>query len=204
MIVRANWEAIMTQIPLQVSFRNMDAPMGVEDKIREKVEALERFYPRITGCRVVVERRHHRHRTGDLFHVRIDVTVPGAQLMVNREPPEHHAHEEVLVALHDAFDEIRRQLQDQVRKARGTVKAHEVPPHGRIVRLFPYEGYGFIEDDEGKEVYFQRESVVEGGFNALEVGDEVRYFSHPGEGEKGEQASTVTPMGKHHPPAHSL
>jgi cold shock CspA family protein/ribosome-associated translation inhibitor RaiA len=192
----------MTQIPVQVSFRNMDQPMGVEDRVLDNVAALERFFPRITGCKVIVERRHHRHHTGDLFHIRIDLILPGAELVVRREPAEHHAHEDLAVALHDAFDEIKRQLQDYVRKVGGAVKAHEAPPHGRIVRLFPYEGYGFIESSDGKEVYFQKESLTEGNFDALAVGDEVRYFAHPGEGEKGEQASSVTPIGKHHlPPA---
>lgn len=190
------------QIPLQVSFRNMHTSSTAEEKIREKALALERYYPRITGCRVVVERRHHRHRKGDLFHIRIALTVPGSELVVARAPAEHHAHEDLLVAIHDAFDKVRRQLEDQVREARDAVKSHAVPDHGRVALLRRQEGYGFIATPDGQEIYFQRDSVAASGFEALDVGDEVRFFVHEGEGEKGEQASTVTPLGKHHlPPA---
>ncbi len=195
----------MMQSPVQVSFRHMDAPLGVEERIREKAEALERFFPRITACRVVIERRHHRHRKGDLFHLRIDLALPGGELVVNREPPEHHAHEDILAVIRDAFDEARRQLEDYVRQARAATKTHDIPPHGRIVRIYPYAGFGFIETLAGEEVYFQRDSVADGRFDALEVGDEVRFFVHPGEGRKGDQASTVTPMGKRHlPPAERM
>ncbi len=195
----------MMQIPVQVSFRHMDPPLGVEDRIREKVAALERYFPRITACRVMVERRHHRHRTGDLFHLRIDLTLPGGELAVSREPPEHHAHEDILAAIRDAFDEVRRRLEDHVRQARIDIKTHDVPPHGRVARLFRYEGYGFIQTADGQEIYFARESVAENRFEDLDVGDEVRFFVHPGEGEKGDQASIVTPLGKHHlPPAERI
>ncbi|MDA8231339.1 MAG: HPF/RaiA family ribosome-associated protein [Magnetospirillum sp.] len=188
------------QIAPQITFRNMSPPMGAEDRIREKIAELERFFPRIMGCRVMVERLHHRHRKGDVFHVRLDVTVPGGELVVSRDPAEHHAHEDVQVAIHDAFDEARRRLEDHARRARADVKVHAVPTHGRIVRLFPYEGYGFIEGPDGREVYFRREALSGADFDDLAIGGEVRFFFHEGEGEKGEQASTVTPVGKHHLP----
>lgn len=187
-------------IPVHISFRNMDPPLGAEERIRDRAAALTRFFPRVTACRVVVERRHHRRRKGDLFHLHVSVTVPGAELVVSREPGQDHTHEDLLASIRDAFDEVRRQLEDHARKVRADTKLHEVHSHGRIVRLFPDEGYGFIETGHGGEVYFQRQSVTDGSFDDLRVGAEVRYFSHPGEGEKGEQASSVTPIGKHHLP----
>lgn len=108
----------MPKIPTQVSFRNMDKPLGMEERIIEKVEALERFHPRITGCRVMVERRHHNHWKGDHFHVSINLTIPGAELVANREPAQNGAHEELPVAVHDAFDEIRRQLETHIGRQR--------------------------------------------------------------------------------------
>ncbi len=190
------------RIPVQISYRHMEPPPGADEKIHDRVEALDRFFPRIMACRVVVERTHHRHHKGNLFHLRIDLTVPGRELAVTRDPPAHKGHEDLESAIRDAFDEVRRQLEDHARQVRADVKAHATPPHGRIARLFPYEGYGFIAAADGQEVYFQRASVCEASFDDLAVGDEVRYFAHPGEGEKGEQASMVTPVGKHHlPPA---
>ena len=193
------------QIPLQLSFRNMDPPLGLHDRIEEQVAALERFFPRIIGCQVVVERRHHRHHQGDLFHVRIRLTVPGEELVIAREPAEHHAHEDVQVTVHDAFAEARRRLEDHARSIRADTKVHAVPAHGRVARLFPYEGYGFIESSNGQEIYFQREAVTDNRFDDLTVGSEVRFFVYEGEGEKGEQASSVTAIGKHHlPPTETM
>lgn len=188
------------QIPLQISFRNMAPSSEAEEKVRDRVMALDRFFPRIMGCRVVVERSHHRHRKGDLFHLRVDLTVPGAELVVARDPAGRHAHEDLGVAIRDAFDEARRQLEDHARKVRADTKVHPVPDHGRVSRIFPYEGYGFIETADGQEIYFQRECLAEGDFDDLDIGAEVRFFVHPGEGERGEQASTVVPVGKHHLP----
>jgi len=58
-----------------------------------------------------------------------------------------------------------------------------------VVKIFPGEGYGFLEDDEGREIYFHRNSVLDGAFQRLEVGSEVRFAEEAG--EKGPQASSV-------------
>jgi len=113
------------QLPLQITFRHMEPSPAVEAHIRERAEALDRFYSRIMGCRVVVEASAHRQRQGNLYHVRVDLTVPGREIVVKRDPPEHHAHEDILVAVRDAFDATRRQLEDYVRTLRGDTKAHE-------------------------------------------------------------------------------
>ena len=98
------------QIPLQISFRNMDASEAVEADIRDKVGKLERLYDRITGCRVIVEAPHrHRHK-GNLYDVRIDITVPGEEIVVQRSGPENRAHEDVYVAVRDAFNAATRRL----------------------------------------------------------------------------------------------
>ena len=166
--------------------------------MREKAAKLERFYERIMGCRVVLEAVTRRHHQGNLYRVRIDLTVPGRELVVSREPGKDHAHEDVYVAIRDAFDAMRRQLEDYARKRRGEVKHHEAPPHGRIAQLFP--DHGFIETPDGREIYFHRNSVLNGGFDHLQVGTEVAFTEE--EGIKGPQASTVRPLGKHHyPPA---
>jgi cold shock CspA family protein len=80
------------------------------------------------------------------------------------------------------------------------VKTHGIPDHGRISSLIAEEDYGFIGAGDGSEIYFHRNAVADGAFDRLTVGDEVRFAVHPGEGEKGPQASTVVPIGKHHLP----
>jgi len=187
------------QIPLQITFRGMAPSAAVEAKIRERAAKLDRYYRRIMGCRVIVETPHRHHHQGKLFHVRVDLTVPGGELLVRREPARHHAYEDVFVAVRDAFDAIQRQLEDYVRRQRGQVKAHEEQPVGRIVRLFPDEGYGFIATADGREIYFHRNSVLDAAFKRLAVGDAVAFVEEAG--DKGPQASTVRVLGTHSPPA---
>jgi len=181
------------QVPLQVSFRNMPPSPAVEADIREKATKLEEFYDRITSVRVVVETPHRQHRQGKLFHVRIDVRVPGRELVVRREPAEHRAHEDVHAAVRDAFDAAKRRLEDYVRETRRNVKTHDTPAQGRIVRLDPARGHGFIATADAREVYVHRNSVVGTEFDQLCIGDEVRFAEE--RGEEGPQATTVHLVG---------
>ncbi len=98
------------QIPLQISFRNMDPSPAVEARIRKKAEKLERFHDRIIGCTVVVEAPHRHHHKGKLYSVKVDISVPGKDVVVDRAKPTDHAHEDVYVAIRDAFDAATRRL----------------------------------------------------------------------------------------------
>ncbi len=107
---------------LQINFRGMDVSPALEQLIREKTEKLERFHPNVTGCRVVVDKPHHHKAQGEHFIVSVDVSVPGANIVAN-----HAHHEDVNVALRDAFLAARRQLEEHARKLRGDVKQHSLP-----------------------------------------------------------------------------
>jgi cold shock CspA family protein len=146
----------------------------------------------------MIEAPSRRHREGRLYHIRVDLKVPGREIVVKRDPSEHHTHEDIYVAVRDCFDAVRRQLEDHVRRQRGDIKAHEAPGHGTIANLIAEKDCGFIDAGENMEVYFHRNAVADEGFDNLAVGDEVRFVMHPGEGEKGPQASAVVPIGKHH------
>lgn len=182
--------------PLQIVFRNMSPSDAIEADIREKAGRLEHFCSDIVHCRVAVEARHRHHHQGNLYHVRVDVTVPGGEIVASREPSQDHAHEDVYVAIRDAFDAVRRRLEDYVRRRRGQVKHHELPPHGRIAELYPEQGYGMIATPDGRLVYFHKNSLVDAKFEQLKIGDEVRFAEEMG--ERGPQASTVHRVGKHH------
>lgn len=183
------------QLPLQITFHNMAHSDAIEKIIREKAEKLDHFADHIMGCRVVVEMPHRHHVHGNQYQVRIDITVPGDEIVVNREPSEHTEYRDVEVAMRDAFDAARRQLEDYVRRRRGYVKELETAPHGRICKLFPQEAYGFIETSDGREIYFHRHSVLHEGFDHLHKGTEVSFVEEAG--EKGPQASTVKIVGRH-------
>ena len=174
--------------PLQITAHNLALSQDVEAVIRREVAKLEQFYPRIINCRVLLD-AEHRFPAGEVvaYGVRIDLTVPNGGLPTTRQ-----THEELLTAVQRAFDASRRQLEDHARIQRGEVGAPEVTPHGRVRLLFPWEGYGFLETADGREVYFHRNSVQDGAFDRLEVGLEVRFVEEPG--EKGPQATTVAPV----------
>jgi ribosomal subunit interface protein len=188
------------QVPLQITFRHMDSSDAVAARIRERAEELERFFDRVMSCRVVVECRHPRHQQGNLFRIRVDLKVPGREIVVGRDPATHHAHEDIYVAIRDTFDTTRRLLEEHVREARGDVKVHAVPDHGRIARLLPEQNCGFIISADGNEIYFHRNSVTNGGFDNLAVGDKVRFVAQHSESAEGPQASTVVHLGKHNLP----
>ena len=187
------------QRPLEIRFRQMEPSPAIEARIREKAAALERFSDRITGCRVIVEKEHRHHHKGNLFRVRIEIDVPGKELAVTHTGPRDHAHEDVYVAIRDAFNAAVRRLEDRVRERSGKVKAHEVPLHGTVRMVDREGGFGFVETAEG-EVYFHRNSVVEGEFDTIEAGSEVRLEVAERESAEGWQATTVHLIGKHHLP----
>lgn len=180
-------------LPLQVVFRNMEPSAAVEARIRERARLLERFASRIMSCRVAVEQSQRRHNQGNRFLVRVDLKVPGSEIVAGTRRGLHHAHEDVYVAIRDAFDAARRQLEDHVRRWRGDVKAHRVPQHGHVVELHP--GYGMLETPDGRQVYFHPHSLVGGGFDRIKLGDELRFDEEAG--ELGPQATTVHRVGKH-------
>lgn len=186
------------QLPLQVTFRGMPRSEAVEAKIRERAGKLDTFHGRIMGCHVVVESPHRHHHKGRSYVVRIDFTVPGGEVIVNRDTGAVNAHEDVYVAIRDAFNAASRRLEDYARKQRGKVKHHEAPTRGRVIRLFPLDGYGFAVTDDDLEVYFHERAVNGAAFDKLAVGDEVRIALAETESDKGPQATSVQPTGKRH------
>ena len=108
------------QTPLQITIRDVEHSEALETRIRDKAQKLEEFFKHIMSCRVVVEAPHKHHHQGKQFNVRIDIGVPGNEIVVNRDH-----HEDVYVALRDAFDAAKRQLEDYARITRGDIKTHE-------------------------------------------------------------------------------
>jgi ribosomal subunit interface protein len=110
------------QTPLQITFRHLDLSPALEARIREHVERLERFHDRITGCHVVVEAPAGHSSKGAPFDVKIDVRVPGAEIAVRSRGAEREGHTDVYVTLRDAFDSLRRLLQDHARARRADIR----------------------------------------------------------------------------------
>jgi cold shock CspA family protein/ribosome-associated translation inhibitor RaiA len=183
------------QIPVEITFRDIEKSDAVEARIRDWVDKLERVYDRITRCEVVIGQPHHRHRKGNPFSITIRLTVPGGEVVSSHDPGPDGAHEDVYVALRDAFTACRRQLEDHVRKQlRRDVKAHGAERvHGRVTYLDVEKEWGWIEPDDGRRIYFHRNSVLDGKMDSLVLGAEVRFVEE--QGNEGPQASTVEVIG---------
>jgi len=105
--------------PLQISLHGIAPSDALRQAIREKASKLEHYYDRMTGCRVVLALEGRHKRQGKQFVVHISLKVPGSEIAVTREHDE-----DVQVALREAFDAARRQLEDYAREKRGDVKRH--------------------------------------------------------------------------------
>jgi ribosomal subunit interface protein len=177
------------QIPLQITMRDMNRSDALDVAIQEHAAKLEQFHSRITRCRVTVEQLRRHHQQGRHFAVKIDVRVPGREIVATRDHDE-----DVYVALRDAFDAAKRQLEETARELRGDVKTHVPALHGTIARLLLDEGYGFIETSDGRELYFSRENVVHPPFEHLAPGTAVQFIEELA--AEGPQAKRVS-AGKH-------
>ncbi len=173
------------QIPLQISYRGMQSSAALDAAVREKAAKLEQFHARIMSCRVVLEQPGRHQQQGKQFVVHIDLMVPGGEIAVNRDH-----HEDVYVALRDAFDAARRKLEDFAREQRGDVKHHEPTQSGTVARIVAEEGYGFIATADGRELYFSRDNVVTPPFEHLTSGTEVHFIEEPA--AEGAQAKRVS------------
>ena len=105
-------------IDLQTTYRGFSPPLLAKDRIGQRMKKLEKLYPRITSCRVVAEEAHRHHHKGKLYSVRIDVTVPGGEIVASRQHQDMHSHEDFFVAMRDAFDALEVQLQSYAERQR--------------------------------------------------------------------------------------
>ena len=195
----------------------MEASPRVKEWVRAELEKLETFYGSIMDCRVAIEQPHRHRVKGNLYHVRIDLRLPGGELVVDRQPSPrklaHQAgkieitkksetgtpHKDLRLAIDDSFRIAGRRLQDYAHRQSGYIKAHEAPAKARVGALMPEEGYGFLLTEDGREIYFHKRSVLNGGFARLRVGSVVSFSEE--QGEKGPQASAVrisAKAGPHH------
>jgi ribosome-associated translation inhibitor RaiA len=132
--------------PLQITFRGLERSAAVTRCIRARTDKLARHFGRIIACRVILEQPNRHQLRSRLFHVRIDLTVPGAEIVVRHEPAAHAPpadadssakaektpetdapHKDAFLAIHDAFDIAHRRLEDRERRQRKK-SLHQAPP----------------------------------------------------------------------------
>jgi cold shock CspA family protein len=183
------------QTPIHIDFQGMDPLDRLREKVEDYVMRLEGRYGRVTSCRVVLKSPGDRHRSGAPYEVYVHLALPnGKDVNIDRTRHVDERFADANFALHDAFRRARRRLQEEARRLRGEMKAHDSYPVATVRQLA--DQFGFLEaGDGGDDIYFHRNSVLNGGFAQLKVGSRVSFAE--GAGNKGRQASTVRLLGKH-------
>ncbi len=191
------------QAPIEIAFQHCEPTEEIQAEIAKQAKRLEKFSDRLTSCHVAFVGPQTRHRQGELFKIDIRIAMPEHHdVMVTRARGDAPEREHPLVAIREAFDAAVRQIEDFARDTRDQVKDHRVKDHqaeshGRVTKFLAGEDCGFIETEEGHEIYFHRNAVLGGAFDRLTVGSEVRFVEEAG--VKGAQASAVRLVGKHRP-----
>jgi cold shock CspA family protein len=174
---------------LKIQFKNCDSTRAIEKSIFDHFEKLDRHFSPIIAGKITVEKPHRSKHRGGLYRVTVNLTTPRKELFVGKSPNDEHAHDDVYVAIRDAFLSMERKLRTHFDQLRQEVKIHHAPAKGKVIRLFPRDGYGFIETSDGRQIYFNENSVLNQNFSHLELGSKVKFSEELG--DKGPQASTI-------------
>lgn len=179
-------------VPPEIAFRNVEPTDTLKALIQEGIESLEKVHPRLVSCRVMVEEVNR-----GFPHVRLDLGVPGSEIVVNSsDAPVDPTNRDLAGAIRASFDVARRQLREKrVQQSSVEWRRRERAPQGRILRLVmdsPSERYGFLLSDDGREVYFHESVLRELAYDDLEEGMEVHFTETSG--KEGANAASVSPL----------
>jgi cold shock CspA family protein len=184
------------QTPVEIDFQGLRGNEPLRACVLKHIAVLEERFGRITACRVVIKAPSERHRTGGACGVAIRISLPqGREVDIGRSEKPDTRHADATIALNDAFKRARRRLQDQARRMRGVVKSHDGPAIATVQSFDGISGFGFLQTTDGREVYFHKNSILDGGLRQIAPGARVTFFEEMG--DKGPQASTVKLLGKH-------
>lgn len=183
------------EVPPEMAFRGVEPTDELKNRILDGIETLEGVYPNLISCRSMVADDTPDQTSGKNYRVRLEIGIPGKAVVVDRQHPDADERPTLVQTINEAFSIARKRLVKAKKLQRGETKVHELPPHGRVVRLLVDDTgvrYGFIENREGRQIYFHEEALVDLEYDDLEVGDEVRYAA--AQGDEGLQASTVAKL----------
>jgi ribosome-associated translation inhibitor RaiA/cold shock CspA family protein len=168
-----------------VAFHNMEATPALEADIRERIDRIGRRFDRLIGIRVAVEAQHRQHRTGNVVDVHIELSLPGRDVVVSREPKkarQKYADPDPHTSVRDAFKAAERQLKAQKQIQRGDVKPHDAPVPGHVDELAADGSHGFVSTAAGSRLYFDAGAVQGGRLEDLKPGESVHYVEATGDG----------------------
>ena len=184
------------QVPLEIACADFELTDNIRNLIFDLAARLDKVCDHITSCRVTIEMPQKHQESGNSFQVRIESHIPPRHdLVVKRDAGQGDIHDQLPYVLHEAFEALERQVQKIDEIQHGQVKSHPAQEvTGFVAKIFPVEGYGFIEALDGRDIYFHKNSVLNNDFKRLAVGTGVHYTEESG--EDGPQASTVKIVNK--------
>lgn len=177
------------QVPLEISYHNIDKSETAEDAIRSHVADLEEIYDRITSCRVRVDQRAKNESRSIPPVVRIELRIPGHKNIVVAHEPDHllrkYQSPDLYNAINEAFRIAEERLQElkemRAPATRAAAAAGEVQFLGQVAEIYPLQDYGYLLNKDGALLYFHRNSILSGNFDYLVRGSEAYYVEENGD-----------------------
>lgn len=177
------------QVPLEISYHNIQKSQAAEEIIRAHVADLEEIYNRITACHVRVDRRADNANHSIPPVVRIELQIPGHKNVVVAHEPDHLQRKfqtpDLSNAINEAFRIAERRLMDlkETRKSNGSVQAEggEERFAGQVAEIYPLRDYGYLLNKDGALLYFHRNSILSGDFDYFSRGTDVHYVEEDGD-----------------------
>jgi ribosome-associated translation inhibitor RaiA len=177
------------QVPLEIAFHNITSSAWAEDQIRARVAKLEKLYDRLVSCRVRVDQRASNQNNTIPPVVHIELGIPGRKDLVVSHEPDHLQSKFQAPDLHNAINEAFRIAEDQLATYKAKLQRRGKDGHhdaenqflGQVAEITPEEDFGFLMTKEGGLLYFHRNSLLSGDFDALNRGDELYYVEAMGD-----------------------
>ena len=177
-------------VPPEIAYHQVEKSEAIDALIREKIEHLEQFCDHISSCAIAVERPHMHERSGNPYRVRVDLHVPPKhEIVAIAGLEENDMHDELHTVVIDAFEKAERQLKTLVEKQHGDVKQKDEPV-AVITQLDLRTGSGVITDTSGRDIPFDRSSVIGKEFETLAIGMAAVFTED--RSETGVRANTVS------------
>ena len=173
----------------EISFPEFEPSDAIRADIETQLEKLEHLYDRIISCHISV-RAPHLHKRKHIYHINLHLEIPGEDIIVNNEPEKNITHSDMHIAIRDAFNALQRQLRKRIKGLKNKSKQQDTHKHAIIKSFDPNQGYGFLKDPTGCEIYFHENALLNGHNSDLKPGSKVRFVEDLG--EKGLHVSSMS------------
>lgn len=182
-------------LPIQITFHNMDRSDHLEYLAREQAQKLARFQDWLIDVRILLDAAHKGSQSTD-FLVKVETSLRGSTVVGQSQGRPHHAldNQDAYKILREAFDNTVRRLDAHLGKHHKPAKA----PHdgaarrGTVKRVDPDQGTGMLETDQGQSLFFQAGAVKGETITTLAPGMEVTFTIAEAIGAYGPEAESVS------------